>query len=129
MRQKMDDTDLGKKTQTNAFGDFLSREITTGQASKFSPPPPLPPPPPTPQTMRRRTQTDITSASFTDSPEIPIPSTAIKGFKYEPPKQVDDDKEDGDDYVEDDSFIEDETRAYGIENVGPVANPYLMPYV
>ena len=40
-------------------------------------------------------------------------------------------EEDDDDdvYDEDDDFVEDEAREYGRENVGPVASPYLMPYV
>jgi len=41
-----------------------------------------------------------------------------------------DDVDDGeDDYDDDYNFVEDEAREYGRENVGPVANPYLMPYV
>ena len=34
-----------------------------------------------------------------------------------------------DDYDDDDNFEEDEAREYGRENFGPVASPYLMPYV
>jgi len=120
MRQKMGEADR-KKTETNAFADFLRRVMPTSSepASKASPPPPPP------QKTRRGTQTDVTSASVTTSPLPVLPSTS-KEFKYEPPKQerVDDDE---DDY--DDNFVEDEARAYGRENVGPVASPYLMLYV
>ena len=42
MRQKMDEADLRKKSETNAFADFLSRVMPTGQASKVLPPPPTP---------------------------------------------------------------------------------------
>jgi len=80
VRQKMDEADLRKKTETNAFADFLSRVLPTGQASKVSPPLP------TPQTTCRGTQTDVTSASVTTSPLL-IPTTAIKEFKYDHPKQ------------------------------------------
>ena len=75
--------------------------------------------------MRRGTQTAVTSASVTTTPP------PIKEYTYEPPKQecVEDDDDDEDDYNEDDSFVEDEAREYGRENVGPVASPYLMPYV
>ena len=112
------------KTETNAFADNLSRVMHTGQASKISPPPS--PPPPTPQKMRHGTQMAVTSASVTATP----PPPPIKEYTYEPPKQerVEDD-DDEDDYNEDDNFVEDEARVYGTENVGPVASPYLMPYV
>ena len=121
MRHKMDEADLRKKTETNAFVEFLCRVMPTGQASNVSPPPP---PPPTPQKMRRGTQSVVTSASVTASPP------PIKEFKYEPPKHehVEED-DDENDYDEDDNFVEDEAREYGRENVGPVASPYLMPYV
>jgi len=38
-------------------------------------------------------------------------------------------EEDDDEYDDYDNFVEDEAREYGRENVGPVASPYLMPYV
>ena len=72
VRQKLDEADLREKTVTNAFADFLSRVMLTGQASKICPPPP----PPSPQKMRRGTQTDVTSASVTTSPPL-IPTPAI----------------------------------------------------
>jgi len=78
--------------------------------------------------MRRGTQTDVTSASVTTSPP-PIPTTAIKEFKYEPSKEENDDDVDEADYVDDGNFVDDEARAFGRENVGPVASTYLMPYV
>jgi len=80
VRQKMDEADLRKKTETNAFADFLSRVMPTGQASKVSSPPPPPPPPPmpTPPKLRRGTQTDVTSASVTACPLTP----PIQVFKY-----------------------------------------------
>jgi len=37
MHHKMDEADLRKKTETNAFADILSLVMTTGQASKVSP--------------------------------------------------------------------------------------------
>ena len=52
----------------------------------------------------------------------------MKQFTYEPPKEgveEDDDNE----YDDDENFVEDEARQYGRGNVGPVASPYLMPYV
>jgi len=123
MRHMMDEADLRKKTETNAFADFLSPMMPTGQASKVSPPPP--PPRPTPQKMRRGTQAAVTSASVTASPPPPI-----KEFKYEPPKQeLVEDEDDEDDYDEDDNFVEDEGHEYGRENFGPVASRYVTPYV
>jgi len=99
----MEEADLRKKTDTNAFREFLSRVMPTGRASKGSPPP-QPPPGPTPQKMRPGTQMAVTSASFTASPP------PIKEFKYEPKKRVEDDDDDEDDYDEDDNFVEDEAR-------------------
>ena len=68
LRQKMDEADLRKKTETNVFANFLSRVMPAGQASKGSPPPPPPHPMPPPPKLRRGTQTDVTSASVTASP-------------------------------------------------------------
>jgi len=125
MRHKMDEAEISKKTETNAFMESLNRVMPTGQASKFPPPPP--PTPPTPQKMRRGTTTAVTSATVTATP----PQPPIKEIKYEPPKQdrVEEKEDDEEDYNEDDYFVEDEAREYGWENVGPVASPYLMPYV
>jgi len=55
----------------------------------------------------------------------------MKVFKYEPSKEerVEDDDDGENDYYDDDNFVEDEAREYGRENVGPVASPYLKPYV
>ena len=122
MRKKMDEADLRKKTETNLFAEFLSKVMPTGQAA---PPPPPPPPPPTPQNKRHGAQTAVTSESVTANPP------QIKEYTYEPTKQerVEDYVDDENDYNEDDNFVEDEAREYGRENVGPVAIPYLMPYV
>jgi len=86
MRHKMEEADVRKKTETNAFADYLSR------ASKVSPPPTSPPP--MSQKMHRGTQTDVTSASVIASPSPPI-----KEFKYEAPKQ--ERVEEEDDYEDD----------------------------
>jgi len=116
--KKMDEADLRKKAETNVFAEFLSKVMPTGQA--------VPPPPPTSQKMRRGTQTVVTLASVTATQQPPI-----KEHKYKPTKQerVEDDDEDEDDYNDDDNFVEDEAREYGRENIGPIASPYMMPYV
>jgi len=119
LRHKMDEADLRKKTETNLFLDILIRVMPTGQASKVSP---TPPPPPTPQKMRHGTQTVVTSALVTATP----PPQPNKEFNYERVEEEDDDEED---YNEDDDFLEDQPREYGRKNVGPVASPYLTPYV
>jgi len=116
----MDEADLRKKTETNVFAEFLSKVMPKGQAAL--------PPPTTPQKMRRESQTAVTSASVTATP--PPPPPPIKEYTYEPPKKdrvEDEDEEDS--YNDDDNFVEDEALEYGRENVGPVASPYLMPYV
>jgi len=118
----MDEADLRKKTETNVFAEYLRIVVPTGQASTFAPPPP-----PTPQNMRRGIQTAVTSASVTANPSPPIKEYTYENAKQERVEKVDDDDED--DYNEDDKFVEDEARHYGRENVGPVASPYLMPYV
>jgi len=122
----MDEADPRKKTETNVFAEFLSKVMPTGKARDVALPPLPPQPQPTPQKMRRGTQTTVTSSSVTETPP------PIKEFTYEPAKQErveEDDDDDEDDYDEDDNFVEDEAREYGRENVGPVASPYLMPYV
>jgi len=120
MRKKMDEADRRKKTETNVFADFLSKLMPIVQASNVDVPPP------TPQKMRRGTQTTVTSASVTATPPPPI-----KEYTYYPTKQerVEEDDDDEYDYNEDDNFVEDEARENGRENIGPVASPYLMPYV
>jgi len=94
-----------------------------GQASIFSLPPN-----PTPQKMLRGTQTGVTSASVTATPSL-IPTIAIKEFKYELPKQEEFNCVDDFEYDDEVNFVGDETRAYGRENVGPLASSYLLPYV
>jgi len=82
VRQKLDEADLRKMTETNVFADFLSRVLPPGQASKISPPPPSPPTP-TPVKLSRGTQTDVTGALDITSP-LPPP---MKEFTYEPQKE------------------------------------------
>jgi len=105
------------------FAEFLSKVMPTGQASNVA----LPPLPPTPDNMRRGTQTTVTLESVTANP----PPPPIKNYTYEPAKQERfEEDDDGEDYYnEDDNFVEDKAHEYGRENVGPVASPYLMPYV
>ena len=95
MRQKIDEAEIMKK-ETNAFADFLRRVMRTGQTSKDS----TDPNPRTHQMLRRPTQTDVTSAGVKISTLLLIPTTTIKEFKYEPPKQerVNNDEEYEDDY-------------------------------
>jgi len=71
--------------------------------------------------------TTVTSASVIATPQPP----PIKGYAYEPAKQerVEEEDDDDEDIYDEDDFVENEAREYGRENVGPVATPYLMPYV
>ena len=74
---------------------------------------------------RRETQTDDTSASVAaDTNRRPS-----KKIIYETPKResVREDNDTDDDYG--DEFLEEDAKRFGIENVGPVGSPYLMPYV
>jgi len=64
------------------------------------------------QKRLRGTQTDVTAASVNTSSE-----------------RFDNEDENDYDYDYDDNFLEDESQAYCRENVGPVASPYLLPYV
>jgi len=104
MRQKLDKADIRKKTETNAFADFL-RRVVPGPASKDSPPPPY-----STQNTRRGTQRDVISASVTISE-----------------KRVDDD-EDENDYEYDENYVE-EARKCSRENVGPITSPFVIPYL
>jgi hypothetical protein len=67
---------------------------------------------------RRRTQTDVASASVTDT--RPSKEIIYETSKCEPVREDDDD---------DDGFLEEDAKRFGRENVGSVASPYLMPYV
>jgi len=84
MRQKMDEADIRKNTETNALADFLRRVTNNSSSSSEQASKTLPFPSP-PQKTRRATQTDVTSASVIISP-LPqlISATYIKEFKYEP---------------------------------------------
>ena len=77
-----------------------------------------------PQKKRRRTQTNLTSASVT-APTPIFPSTSTtRYFKYEAPKHKsvsDDDIEK--DYYNEENFEEEEAQAYGRESVGSVVGP------
>jgi hypothetical protein len=76
---------------------------------------------------RRGTQTDATIAYFAADTHI-RPS---KEIIYETPKRDSvreyNDNDDNDHY--DDEFLEEDAKTFGRENLGPVASPYLMPYV
>ena len=67
---------------------------------------------------RRGSQTDVTSASVTDM--RPSKEIIYETSKRETVRQDDDDDDDG--------FLEEDAKRFGRENVGSVANTYLMPY-
>jgi hypothetical protein len=71
---------------------------------------------------RRGTQTDVTAASVTADTHIRPSKEVI----YETPKRKP--VREDDDYY-DDEFLEEDANKFGIENVGSVASPYLMPFV
>jgi len=73
---------------------------------------------------RHGTQTDVTSASVSDTHIRPS-----KEIIYETPKRepVREDNDDDDDF--DDEFLKEDAKRFGRENVGPVGGPYLMPYI
>jgi len=64
----MGETDVRKKTETNAFADFLSQVMPPGQAIKVPPPPPPLSPMPAPPKLCRGTMTDVTSELVNVSP-------------------------------------------------------------
>jgi hypothetical protein len=68
---------------------------------------------------RRRTHTDITSASVTDI--WPSKDIIYETPKPEPVREDDD--------FDDDGFLEEDAKRFGRDNVGSLASPYLMPYV
>jgi len=64
---------------------------------------------------------------------VAIPSTSGEVVyatrKQRPTFEIgDDDDEDDDDDDDDDEFIEEEAQTFGMECVGPIASPYLLPY-
>jgi hypothetical protein len=72
---------------------------------------------------RRGTQTDVTSASVTDTQTRPSKEIIYETPKSEPVRENNGD----DDY--DDEFLEEDAKRFGRENVAPIAGPYAMPYV
>jgi hypothetical protein len=80
---------------------------------------------PKPKTKSRRgTQIDATAASVAADTHIPLSKEII----HETPKR-EPVREDNDDYDYDDVFLEEDAKAFGRENAGSVASPYLMPNV
>jgi len=67
-------------------------------------------------------------AAATSEPVAMLSTSAI----YETPRpsfsfeEINENDYDDDD---DDVFVEDDARAFGKENVGPVASPYILPYL
>jgi hypothetical protein len=93
-------------------------------ASTISQPPSLHIELPKPKAKSRRgTHSDVTTASVADTHIRPS-----KGIIYETPKR-EHVQEDNDDDKYDDEFLKEEAKRFGGENVGPVAGPYLMPYI
>jgi len=86
-------------------------------------------PPSTPKTLRfSGTQTEEEEAAALPTP--PIASTS-KEVKYETPTHrpfPELEEDDDDDVDDDDNFAEEDVQAFGKENVGTIASPYIVPY-
>ena len=73
---------------------------------------------------KRWTQTDVTSASISDTHIGPSKEIIYETPKRELVREVNDD--DNDEYY-DDEFLDEDAKSFGREDVGPVGSPYLMP--
>ena len=126
-RKKMREDEIRRMTQMHAIADFLQKDLPV-------PPMTLPPsaiakapPPPTTRRLDFGTQTTPEKERKQTVPP-PQPSTSMAETFASTPKssfaEISDD--DGDD---DNVFVEDDAQAFGRENVGPIASPYIVPYL
>jgi len=117
LHTKHRETELRRNARTKEIADYM-KQILPAATNPQTPDLELPN---LNARSRRRTQTDVTSASVTDTRHS-------KEIIYETPK-CEPVREDDDDDDDDDGFLEEDAKRFGRENVGSVACPYLMPYV
>jgi len=120
----MGEADIKRKTRMKAIADFLQKvlpepssprtETLVKKKKKQPPPPPLPS-----RHFDVGTQTEHFAIPFTSAVyETPKPRFTFGELSD------DDDNDDGDD---NDVFVKGDARAFGRENVGPTACPYILP--
>ena len=116
-----------------AIADFLQRVLsepassfshTESDAKKKKKKQPPPPPPLPSRQFEVGTLTEV----------VAIPSTSLgPAALYETPKPMSTIGEISDDYYDnddgDDDFVKGDTRAFGRDNVGRIASPYILPYL
>jgi len=121
----MSEDDIRRMTQMQAIVDFLQKVLPklpspTPPVAKASPSPPPPPP-----TRRLGIGTQTTPEKKT----VPLPSTSEETFASSAETSKFSFEEISDDDDDDDVFVEEDARAFGRENVGPIASPYIVPYL
>jgi len=123
----MGEADITRKTRMKAIADFLQkvspepassiRTETDAKTKKKKQPPPL-----FSRIFDVGTQTEPVAILSTSAVYgTPKPSFTIGEFS--------DDNDDDDDDGDDEYFVKGDTRAYGRENVGTIASPYILPYL
>jgi len=109
-------------TLMQAIADFLQKVLPKQPSPTPRPPPVAKASPSLPPSTRRlgiRTQT-------TPEKTVPLPSTSVETFASTPKLSFGEISDDDDD---DNVFVEEDAQAFGRENVGPIASPYIVPYL
>jgi len=119
----MTEDEIRRMTQMHAIADYLQKVLpippTTPAIAKA--------PPPTTRRLAFGTQTSPEKKKQTVPP--PQPSTSTAETFASTPKSSFAEISDDDDDDDDDVFVEEEAQAFGRENVGPIASPYIVPYL
>ena len=126
-REKIREADIKRKTQIQAIAEFLKNVLPdTAFSSRLKSSPPS-----APKILRfSGTQTEEEAAGL-PTPAIASTSKEVVDFTpthrpYPEHEEFDDDYYDDDD--DDNNFAEEDVQAFGRENVGTIASPYIVPY-
>jgi len=130
--KKMREDEMRRMTQMHAIADYSQKVLLVRPTT---PPTPAiakapPPPPPTTRRLAFGPQTKPEKKKKQTVPP-PQPSTSMAETFASTPKssfaEISDDDDDDDD--DDNVFVEEDAQAFGRENVGPIASPYIVPYL
>jgi len=120
----MGETDIMRKTRMKAIADFLQKVLSEPASPRTETVVKKQPTPPLPRSFGVGTQTEMASTAAAAEPVV-IPSTSAV---YDSPKAMFSFEEEISDDDDDDVFVEEVARTFDTENVGPLANPYILPY-
>ena len=131
-REKMREADIKRKTQIQSVADFLKKVLPKrSYSNQLRSPSPKESRQSTPRPSRRLETPPRPSRRLESLLSPPAIAATSKEVIYETPTHrpfPEPEDDDDDDDEEDDDFAEEDVQAFGRENVGTTASPYIVPY-